>query len=75
MTIALGIIYVIVAVAVVVLVMLQESNSAGLGAMAGSVDMGGFGGKNRTKNSLLSKLTIVGAVILVVLTIVLTVVA
>ena len=75
MTIALGIIYVIVAAALVVLVLMQDSNAYGLGSMAGGSEMGGFGGKNRTKNGLLSKLTILCAVILVVLTIVLTVVA
>ncbi len=76
MEIALGIIYVIIALALVVLVLMQDSNAAGLGAMSGGSDFGAFaGGKNRAKNALLSKLTIAAAVVLVILTIVLNVIA
>lgn len=73
MTIALGIIYVIIALALVAIVLMQDSDAYGLGAMAGG-SMGGFGGKSKTKNGLLSKLTIVCAIVLAILTIVLTII-
>ena len=73
MTIALGIIFVIVAIAVVALVLMQDSDAVGLGAMAGS--MSNFGGKSKAKNGMLSKLTVVCAIVLVVIAIVLTVIA
>ncbi len=76
MEIALGIIYVIIAIAIVVAVLIQESNSAGLGAMAGGNEFGAFaGGKNRTKNAFFSKITIALAIVLVILTVVLNVIA
>lgn len=75
--IALGIIYVIVALVIVLAVIFQDSNSYGLGAMAGSSDFGSFAnmGKGKRKNSLLTKITIACAVVLVALTVVLNVIA
>ena len=75
LVITLGIIYVIIAIAIVVAVICQDSNSYGLGAMAGG-DFGAFSsmGKNKSKNALLLKITVACAIVLVILTIVLNII-
>ena len=73
--IALGIVFVVIAVAIIILIILQQSSSYGLGAMAGNSDFGSYSSKGRTKDAILSKITIVLAIILGILTIVLNIIA
>lgn len=72
--IILGSAILVIAVVLMILVMIQQGKNEGLGAMGGSTpDTDSFFGrnKNRTKDALLSKLTIVCSVIMVILVVVL----
>lgn len=75
LTIALGIVFIVIAIAIVVLIICQQSSSYGLGAMSGNSDFGSYAAKGRTKDSILTKITIVLAIILGILTVVLNIVS
>ena len=75
MSTALTILYLIICVAIVVLVMVQDTKSEGLGAAlaGGSAGKSTYWSKNkgRSKEGMLSKLTVVLAILFIVLSIVL----
>ena len=71
----LSVIQVVLAVAIIALVLLQQSKHQGLsGAISGGADT--FFGKNKSSSvdSILNKLTIVGTVLMVVVTLLLNII-
>lgn len=73
--IILGAVVIVLAVVVMVIVMIQQGKNDGLGAMAGGSAMDAESyynkNKNKTKDALLNKITVVASILLVAAVIVL----
>ncbi len=72
--IVLGIVYIVLVVADIAVVMVQQSKQNGLGALSGETSNYFQGNAGKTKDSILTKITVVISLLIVVLTVVLNVI-
>ena len=76
-TYILGSAVLVLAIAILLCVSLQQGNSQGLGAMAGSSDADSYYSKNKShsKDAILSKITVVLSIVLIICIIVMNILA